>query len=29
LRALANRILQAARAFGHTDDDESLLVVRC
>ncbi|HEX8800919.1 MAG TPA: PP2C family protein-serine/threonine phosphatase, partial [Terriglobales bacterium] len=29
LRALADRILQAARAFGHTDDDESLLVVRC
>ena len=29
LRALANRILQAARAFGHTNDDESLLVVRC
>lgn len=29
LRALADRILQAARAFGHTDDDESLLVVKC
>ena len=29
LPALADRIFQATTAFGHTDDDESLLLIRC
>jgi hypothetical protein len=29
LTTLADRIFEATRAFGHTDDDESLLLIRC
>ncbi|HEY6370268.1 MAG TPA: PP2C family protein-serine/threonine phosphatase [Candidatus Sulfotelmatobacter sp.] len=29
LSAVADRVFEATRAFGHTDDDESLLLIRC
>jgi hypothetical protein len=29
LNGLGNRIFEATRAFGHTDDDQSLLLIRC
>lgn len=29
LNALADRVFETTRKFGHTDDDESLLLIRC